>query len=242
MERPAHPAGHEPTAVISEPHHDLSALEEALRNDADPAAAALEVGASAAALGTPWSELLGAVEEVCRDVTGGEPAYQVVRALSVAWAESLRQYEHGLSCEDPLTGLATLTHLRTRLDEVYRLADKEGRNVDDCHALVIVELPRLEHASGPYGTGRLIGSLALLEVAEAMRMVFDGAETVAGASDRRAIALVDRDSKLLGALTGLRMLLRERVESTEASSTHVWVEGLPRHSQWASHLLDELAR
>lgn len=216
--------------------HDLSALAEALASGGDPAAVALELGTGAAARGAPWAELLGEVESVCSTVTGAEPSYEVVRALSTAWAEASLQHVHEMSCEDPLTGLATLVHMRTRLDEVYRVAGKDGRHVDEFAALIVVELPRLAH-----GAARLLGSLAMLEVAESMRAVFDGAETVARAGEHRAIALVDRQTGLLSALTALRLLLHERIGGSEAPSIRMWVEGLPRSSQGASRLLDELA-
>ena len=46
-----------------------------------------------------------------------------------------------LSCEDPLTGLASLAHLRTRLAEIYRGAELTTSAIAGSHALVVVELP-----------------------------------------------------------------------------------------------------
>ena len=41
----------------------------------------------------------------------------------MAWSDATLEYLHDLSCEDPLTGLASLAHVRTRLDEIYREAE-----------------------------------------------------------------------------------------------------------------------
>src|SRR3546814_12395233 len=67
-----------------------------------------------------------------------EPAFADVRALSMAWSESTLAYLHQLSCEDPLTGLASLAHIRSRLSELYRGA----RAADETHALVVLDLDR----------------------------------------------------------------------------------------------------
>jgi hypothetical protein len=45
-------------------------------------------------------------------------------------------------CEDPLSGLATLPYLSTRLGEVYREAAHRGTSPADTHRLVVVSLPR----------------------------------------------------------------------------------------------------
>ena len=49
---------------------------------------------------------------------GDEPDFDATEALSVAWSEETLGYLHQVSCEDPLTGLATLAHLRARLAEL----------------------------------------------------------------------------------------------------------------------------
>ena len=54
-------------------------------------------------------------------VTGDDPAYDdVAGAVAGAGARRRSGYLHQLSCEDPLTGLASLAHLRSRLSELYR--------------------------------------------------------------------------------------------------------------------------
>lgn len=240
MERFAHfvrRRGSGPPAPSSDPTYDLSALEEALDGAGDLLAAAAETGTLAAASGGPWPELLDDVENLCRQVTGGPPSYDVVRAVSVAWAEASLQYAHGQSCEDPLTGLATGQHLRTRLDATYRLAERDGLLANSRSALVVVELSRLVA-----DTSGLLGSLAMLEVSESLRLVFDGAETIARAGERRAVALVDRDDRLPLLVGSLRLLLSERDTDPAAPRTRVWIEGLPPTTRGAGQLMDELSR
>lgn len=239
MERFAHFARRrrvEPVPSSTRFTHDLSALEEALGGAGDPRAVVLEVGTRAAAQGSAWTELLLEVEDVCRRVTGGPPTYDLVRELSIAWAEASLQYAHGLTCEDPLTGLATLLHLRTRLEGTYRLATRRAVLANDTAALVVVELSRL--APQTYG---LLGSLAMLEVAAALRAVFDGDETVARAGERRAVVLVARDDHLPVLLRSLRLQL-DTCDQPAVAHARIWVEGLPPTTRGADQLMDELAR
>src|SRR5699024_10395847 len=199
----------------------------------DPGPVAVEVGSRAAAQTVPWTELLAETEAAFAAIRTVTP-YRVVRALSIAWVENSLQFAHEVSCEDPLTGLATLAHMRSRLDEVYRVANRDGRNTHESAALVVVELSR------DAGTGGLRGSLAVLDIAESMRTVFDGAETIARAGSRRVIALVGRTDQLLRSVASLRTLLEERPGGSDGTPVRLWIEGLPRTSQSASRLLDEL--
>src|SRR5690606_30003697 len=98
-----------------------------------------EVGASAASMGVPLHEVL---DRVARAFDGLEPSFAMVRGVAVAWAETSRLLQLETSCEDPLTQLSTVAHLRHRLDGLYRRAVRDGTTVSDGHALVVVELPR----------------------------------------------------------------------------------------------------
>ena len=51
---------------------------------------------------------------------GTEPAFTDACAVALGWSEATLAYLHQLSCADPLTGLASMAHLRGRLTEVYR--------------------------------------------------------------------------------------------------------------------------
>ena len=63
------------------------------------------------------------------------------RPSRVAWSEATLAYLHRVSCEDPLTGLASLAHVRSRLSELYRCYDYGDGTVPHTHALVVLELP-----------------------------------------------------------------------------------------------------
>ena len=209
------------------------AIEEALESGhADIASVAHVVGASAAHLGSPLQEILDSLERTYAD-HGAEPAYDVVKAMTVAWTEEALVHKHQASCEDPLTALSTLAHLRSRLGDVYRGAERDGRKASDSHALVVVELPMSRG-------NQLNNSLAMLEAAEAIRTVYSGDETIAQVAPRRAAALVERARTDRATLELLQILVRRL--NTGDAEPRLWIEALPRHAAGIGWLLTELAR
>jgi hypothetical protein len=170
------------------------------------------------------------------DVAGlGEPPYDAMRALALAWAEASLQFLHALSCEDPLTGLATLAHVRTRVAELYREAERSGRPVSTSHAILAVEIA--DDLVGPWER-----AIHLTDIAECMRAVFSGGETLGRASDRRALALVTRRTDLPRAVEALRRLVVDWRVGEAVERPRIWLEGLPYSAGSAVQLLDELAR
>lgn len=215
------------------PTRHLDALRDVLQQEGDPEGVAVELGAAAAMEGIGWSELLRDVEDVCRSVSGSLPPYEMVRAMSIAWTETALQDAYAATCEDPLTGLTSAEHLRTRLDDVYRLAERRGVAASDEGALVVVEI-----TTGGGSELALLRSLSMIAVADMMRHCFDGDETIARVGERRAVALVRRVDATRG-----YALLRGLLEgSADVPPVRVWVEGLPVSSQAASRLLGELGR
>lgn len=209
------------------------AIEEALASgQADIASVAHVVGASAALLGSPLQEVFENLERAYED-HGALPAYDVVKAMAVAWTEETLAHHHQTSCEDPLTALSTLAHLRARLGDVYRGAERDGFKTNDVHALVVVELPVI-------AGNQLRDSLAMLETALAMRTVYSGHETIAQVAPRRAVALVERARTDRATLELLQILVR-RLHTGDAEP-RVWIEDLPRRSTGIGWLLTELAR
>jgi hypothetical protein len=209
---------------------DVALLEAAVRDDRpDLLAVAHEVGASAAQLGIPLHEVLDHIE---RAHGGREPAFVTTRVAALAWAERALILKANVSCEDPLTSLATLPHVRARLTELYRRAERDGDRPGDTSALVVVELPRahfghvLEHA------------LRALDVAEAVRAVFTGDETVAQVSPRRFAALVARE-RTDAVTMGLLALLLER--ALPEVRPRLWVEQLPISIDGVAQVLAGLA-
>lgn len=210
---------------------NVALLEQAVRDGrSDVADVAHGVGASAAQLGVPLHEVMDHVE---RAHGGREPAFATTRAAALAWADQTLIHRADISCEDPLTSLATVPHMRARLAEVYRGAERDGGGVTDTRVLVVVELPRT--AVGH----ELELSLRALDVAEAMRAVFAGEETVAQVSPRRFAALVGRE--LADALT-LRLvgMLLERALGPHVQP-RLWVEQLPASADGVSRVLAGLS-
>ena len=212
----------------------LVAIADALESGhADIASVAHEVGASAANLGSPLQEVLDQLERAYARHEA-KPAYEVMRALTVAWSEAALVHHHQLSCEDPLTALSTLSHLRSRLGDVYRGAQRDGIRVADSYAIVVVELPRSE------STNLLNESLAMLEAAEAMRTVYSGDETIAQVAPRRAAALVERTRTDRSTLELLQILVRR--QSSGVAEPRLWLETPPRSAAGIGWMLTELAR
>jgi hypothetical protein len=216
----------------------FEALADALAFDGSAVAAAAEIGHASAASGASLDELLGEVAECCLTVGVTEPPFAVVRAAAVAWSEASLRYLHGQSCDDPLTGLASLSHLRSRLAELYRQASFTGRSITDTHAFVIVE-SRPPHETGE---GRVDRALWMAEVSECLRSVYAGGETLGRLTDVRAAALVERTDQLGESITVLRSLLLDWRVDEVAPRPRVWIEGLPASQDSAIALLDELAR
>ena len=101
--------------------HRFEAVGEALISGSDVLDACSVAGQDLARDGASVEETLEALRATWQQVAGTDPSYEVVTALVTAWSETTLGYLHQLSCEDPLTGLASQAHLRSRLSELYRL-------------------------------------------------------------------------------------------------------------------------
>ena len=211
----------------------FDAVGEALVSSTDLTAACAEVGRAMARDGASLGEALSDLSATYARVLGREPAYGATEALSIAWSEATLEYLHQLSCEDPLTGLASLAHVRTRLDEVYRECENDGVDVRGAHALVVVEARSADHTH----FGR---SLLLARGADALHTVFPGGETVGRVGSDRALAVVRRRHDLGSTVAVLREYLDDL--RLDAHEVRVWIEGLPGQADSATRLLDELAR
>lgn len=214
-------------------------LGEILAKGGDTEVACSVVGRELARMGVDLGEALTRLERTYELVVGTEPTFKDVQALGASWGEETLSYLHQLSCVDPLTGLASLAHLRARLGEVYQRAEQGEGTAKDQFALVVVDLPLLTNSH----SDRLNGSLRLARVADSAQTVLPGGHTVARLNGIRIAVLVERSS-----LLGQRVhLLREILQDTSAYDpgmhrTRVWIEGLPTTVQGAAWLLDELAR
>lgn len=216
----------------------FEAVGEALGSAADTLPACAVVGRDVARDGAALGEALDGLRTTFDLVLGVEPDFASVEVMSVAWSEATLEFLHDLSCEDPLTGMASFAHLRTRVDELYREAEQTGDLMSRSHALVVVEMAavdlrrRAEH--------QFTRALHLVQVAEMMRAVFAGGETIARLSADRAAIVVRRVPELGSSVAMLRELLGDL--DLGATDVRVWIEGLPVSADSAPRLLDELSR
>jgi hypothetical protein len=206
----------------------FEAVGEALASGSGSVAACEVLGGVLARDGVSLAEALDDLAEAWRSIRGAEPAYAEVRALAVAWSDATLGYVHGLSCADPLTGLASLAHLRTCIGDVFRAGPAH-----ESHALVVVVVDVARDAE------QLGEPLArAMEDAQVGATVFAGRETIGHIAPGRLVVLADRDLSLLRRVD----LLMRMLESGEPPRPRVWVEGLPDTDRAAAVLLDELTR
>ena len=195
------------------------------------------VGRSMGSQGVSLEETLADLRTTYDVVLGKEPAFTDACAVSLGWSEATLAYLHQLSCADPLTGLASMAHLRGRLTELY-LGDARGRALRDRYAVVVVE------ASAPRLTGvadEVFGvDLRMSRIGESARSVFSGGETICRIGPRRIVVLTARTESLGRRMSLLRSLLE--VGERAHGGIRIWTESLPLAADQASSLLDELSR
>ncbi len=133
---------------------------------------------------------------------GREPRPEEVEALVEGWADTTLGHLHRLTCEDPLTGLATTAHLRTRVAEQRRA----GVDLAHAHALVVVS-PGGSEGDRP-SHDPLRAALWGAALGERVRVVF-GDETIAHTASGRVVVLAHKDRRLEGLVGLLRRLLLE---------------------------------
>lgn len=229
-----------PPVVRSGLPHRFEALREALipgGGGTDLLGACAVAGQQMARDGASAQEALDGLHAAWADVRGVAPSFEAVSALVVAWSESTLGYLHQLSCEDPLTGLSSQAHLRSRLSELYRLPADDPGGVAS-HALVVFALPPGDDPAEESGD-HFTRAMRLARAGELARTAFARDETVARLGLHRVGILTRRDDRLGRRVQVLRTLLAS-VDPGEA--VRVWIEGLPDGDRAAGSLLDELAR
>lgn len=182
--------------------------------------------------GVPLEDALDGLRATSLAVTGREPSFSLVRAVGSGWSEATLGYLHQLTCEDPLTGLASLPHLRSRISEVYRDQGIGAPPVRTSHALVVVDT-----VDAPDEPDVFAAALRLARLAETLRTVFAGGDTLGRVGRDRIAVLIRRDERLPRRLGLVRELL-----AGVTPVPRVWVESLPGGDDAAAALLDELAR
>lgn len=227
------------------------AVGEALSAEECPLAACEAVGREMALDGASAQEALSGLEQAWRAVRGQDPDYAAVLALMNSWGEATLAAVSSVSCEDPMTGLASVAHLRSRVSAVFREHEQgyqEGRP-RDTYAFVVVDLSAAVPEGEREGRGSRGGAapvdplgraLRMARLGEAVRTVFPGGEVVGRVGRNRVAVLTRRDDRL-----GVRVrLLRRLVEGMDLSEQRprVWIEGLASSESACASLLDELSR
>ena len=230
-----------PTPGPSEARWELlprfAAVGEALASDPacrvpDTLLACAIAGRGLAADGEPLESALDALRATTRVVTRREPPYDAVRAVGAGWSEATLGYLRDVTCEDPLTGLASLPHLRTRIAELYRDQAVGTGAVRDHHVLLLLDTP------GRPRDGEVFGAaLRTARLAETVRTVFPGGLTAGRMGRERVGVLMRRDGRLPRRLALVRTLL-----AGVTPTVRVWVEALPHEESSAAAMLDQLAR
>lgn len=199
---------------------EVDAVARAVVCGADAAGPCAGLGHARAQAGVGIGETLEDLGALFAALGRDEPPMRCVRALAEGWAESGVFGTAGITCEDPLTGLATAPYLRTRVAELYR-----GRRPPrEAYGLVVVDLAaRLD----PWK--RIAWTIV---IGHALRRVFPGEETLTLLGTGRVAALVPLRPELELVTARLRRDVAAR------HSARVWLERLPDDAIHASRLLD----
>ena len=214
----------------------FEAVGEALLADSDIHAACAVVGRDLARDGVDLSEALHGLRSTFALIVRTEPDFASTEAFSVAWSDETLGFLHQVSCENPLTGLATLAHVRSRVAEVLRAAEEYADLDGAGHVLVVIDHP----TDAPDGGG-IARALAMARIADRARLVFAGSETIGEASPSRLLVLAERSETLGNRVAVLRDLIAGGTPIGQQPA-RVWIEGLPTNHAASASLLDELAR
>ncbi len=217
--------------------HDpaIDAVCDALTAGADVWDAAERLGSGRAAAGVSLGEALVDVDALAT-IVPGRYTDALRRAVSLGWAD--RVTVPAVSVADPMTGLVTPEYLQIRLGEVYRASEVRAEPVSTQWALVVVRLDLAGHV----GWQR---TLPMILVAEGLRRVFDGGQSLVLMGEAVAVALCERDPVLARRARLLRSMVTDSMERDPqiiVPGPAVWIEQLPSTYSAALDLLTELGR
>jgi hypothetical protein len=164
---------------------------------------------------------------------------RLVRVAALAWADATFGELRSAEGTDNLTNMTTQAYLRTRLGEVYRQAERVGVPAAETHVLLVVTLD----LSTVTGWPRL---MAMVLVADALREIFDGGESVALLGPSVAAVLSERDPAFGERALSAGWLITERlkVDPQLEPSRHpvLRLERLPETQEEARDLLLSISR
>ncbi|MHC1559473.1 GGDEF domain-containing protein [Actinomycetospora sp. C-140] len=161
----------------------------------------------------------------------GPDGVRLLRAVSLAWTDVACGDLNETAAVDPLSGLASVRYLRTRLAEIYRAARAHGRTAGDGHALVVLALE--------VGDWRRVAPLSI--AGEAAGVVFDAGESIAVVGRGTVVVLAPREG-LVERAAVLRRLLARRLAAAEgvAGAPSARIVRLPATHDEACALLERL--
>ena len=213
----------------------VDAVCDALTSDADVWAAAERLGRDRAGAGVSLAEALVDIDGLAT-IAHQRYTDPLRRAVSLGWADRITAPPS--SVEDPLTGLATPEYLQIRLGEIYRATEASGESVGTSSALVVVRLD----LEGQRGWQR---TLPMILVADAMRQVFDGGQSLALLGESVAVVLCDREPMLARRARLLCNFINRQIHidpQVAIPGPSVWIETLPTKYGSAMDLIAELGR
>jgi len=213
----------------------IDAVADAILGASGDARAACEIlGRHRAAAGVFLDEARADVM-VAGLVAGLSPAStaELVDGLTIGWVDRTLDTFFTSACIDPMTELATLPYLFTRLGELYASASARGVAVGDEHAFVVVQVLM---------AGDLLESeLQMVVIQQALRAAFGTGETLARIGPQCAVALVARaEPGLSVSLAALRADLDVARSSDRIRRNRMWLERLPIERDSLPALVREL--
>ncbi|GAA4757207.1 GGDEF domain-containing protein [Actinomycetospora chibensis] len=161
----------------------------------------------------------------------GPDGVRLLRAVSVAWTDVACGDLAETAAVDPLSGLASVRYLRTRLAEIYRAARAHGHAAGEEHALVVLALDVRDW--------RRVAPLTI--AGEAAGVVFDAGESIAVVGRGTVVVLAPRGG-LAERAAVLRRLLGRRLAAAEGmvGTPSVRIARLPATHDGACALLERL--
>ena len=200
----------------------VAAVAEAiLSTTGDPRAACETLGRQRAAAGVFLDEARADVLVAAKIAgLGSARAAQLVDGLTIGWVDRTLDTFFTSACVDPITELASLPYLTTRLTEVY--AHARSRQVDVTEETAFVVVQALS------GGDVLEWEMQMVVVQNALRSAFNAGETLARVGPQCAVALVSRSEPgLTQSLIALRGELDLARTENRLRHPRLWVERLP---------------
>ena len=191
---------------------------------------------------------LADLDRTVRAVRGEPASAELVRVGSLSWVDRFQRDFNCLSCEDPLTGMHTIHHVQSCLEQLYSPGgwDRDPGEGIDARAgwvFVVIELEPGTPGGASSGLAVFEHKLRLAAAAEVITEQLPGGAAPASLSATRVLVVARRTPQLPDRLTSLRAALDARlVLSPSRGHCKVWMEALPGALGPARLLVDELAR